>query len=83
MLHDNFRMIHGATCCRVLTKNVKNDKKAHFRQCAELTANSAEMAARLVLSENPVFKSIKPGKILKKYNLITGLPLRIRNWFFH
>lgn len=52
-LHDAFKAINGAACCRVLTKKVKHDPNAHFRQCAELTAAAAEMAARLVLAKRP------------------------------
>jgi C_GCAxxG_C_C family probable redox protein len=52
-LHDQFKFAHGATCCRVLSKKVKHDKKAHFQKCAGLTAQAAEMAARLVLEKRP------------------------------
>jgi len=52
-LHDAFTAANGATCCRVLTRKVKHDSKAHFRLCAGLTAHSAELAARLVLQERP------------------------------
>ena len=31
-LHDAFKASHGAICCRVLSKKVRHDKKAHFRQ---------------------------------------------------
>ena len=83
MLHDNFKRVNGATCCRSLSKNIVHDKKARFRHCAELTANSAEMAARLVLAEKPELRSSKHRKTSRKYNLITGLPLRIFRWLFH
>jgi C_GCAxxG_C_C family probable redox protein len=52
-LHDAFKASNGATCCRVLSQKVKHDKKAHFQQCADLTAESAEMAARLILKKRP------------------------------
>ncbi|ADP87687.1 C-GCAxxG-C-C family protein [Nitratidesulfovibrio vulgaris] len=49
VLHDAFRRAFGATCCRVLTKNL--DKAAHFAQCQHLTQEAARMAARLLLDE--------------------------------
>jgi len=52
-LHDLFRDAHGATCCRVLTKSVKDDKKAHFTQCGHLTAQAAEFTAALIQELRP------------------------------
>ena len=52
-LHDTFKAAHGATCCSVLSRKVKHDKKAHFRRCADLTAEAAASAARLVLMKRP------------------------------
>ncbi len=52
-LHDTFRSVHGSTCCRVLSRPVQNDHRAHFRYCAGLTAQAADMASRLILQERP------------------------------
>ena len=52
-LHDAFKRSNGATCCRVLTQAVQHDKKARFQQCADLTAQAAELAARLILEKRP------------------------------
>ena len=52
-LHDGFKAAFGATCCRILTRRVKSDKKAHFRQCALITARAAEMAAHQILRKRP------------------------------
>lgn len=52
-LHDTFKEANGATCCRILSRNVKHDRRAHFHQCADLTAGAAEMAARLILRRRP------------------------------
>ena len=52
-LHDAFKAVNGATCCRVLTHKVRHDPKAHFEQCARLTAGAAEMAAQLILYQRP------------------------------
>ncbi len=52
-LHDAFKASNGAICCRVLSKKVRHDKKAHFQKCTDLTAYAAEMAARLILQKRP------------------------------
>lgn len=52
-LHDEFKTAHGATCCRVLSRKVKDDRKAHFNQCADFTAEAAASAARLILEKRP------------------------------
>lgn len=52
-LHNAFKATNGATCCRVLSRKVKHDKKAHFQRCADLTAEATEMAARLILEKRP------------------------------
>ncbi|WP_080800495.1 C-GCAxxG-C-C family protein [Desulfamplus magnetovallimortis] len=75
MLHNAFKETNGATCCRILSKKVKHDKKAHFRQCADITANATEMAALLVLQRHPELLSNPSlqGITLKKKTLIGGL----------
>lgn len=52
-LHDQFKAQHGSTCCRTLTKKVKDDSAAHFDHCARLSGRAAELAARLILQERP------------------------------
>ena len=52
-LHRLFKERHRSTCCRVLSREVKDDPVAHFRQCANLTGDGAEWAARLVLERRP------------------------------
>lgn len=52
-LHDAFKTANGATCCRILTREVRHEKHAHFRHCADLTADAAAMAARLILQKRP------------------------------
>ncbi|MFC1834992.1 C-GCAxxG-C-C family protein [Thermodesulfobacteriota bacterium] len=51
-LHDRFKALFGATCCRVLTRKVKHDPKAHAQQCAEFTGKAAELAASLILEKH-------------------------------
>ena len=71
-LHDSFKATNGATCCRVLSKPVKHDRKRHFRHCAELTANAAEMAARLVLRESPGLAIRADHRSLAKRQSVIG-----------
>jgi len=52
-LHQAFSLRHGSTCCRVLTRPVKDDSEPHFDQCTELTGFAAETAARLILEKLP------------------------------
>ena len=52
-LHNAFKAERGSTCCRVLSKKVKDDKKAHFAQCAELSGLAAELACRSILEQRP------------------------------
>jgi len=65
-LHDAFKAANGATCCRVLTKKVRHDPDAHFRQCADLTADGAEMAARLILGKRPELIRQANGEFLAR-----------------
>ena len=83
-LHDTFKAENGATCCRVLSRKVKDDKKTHFLRCAELTAQGAEMAAKLVLEKRPDIIQ-KAGKefIAKNDSRFRGLFLRILKPVIH
>lgn len=73
-LHDTFKHAHGATCCRVLSKSVRHDKKIHFNHCAELTASAAEMAARLVLNQRPeLIDNLDPSVKLKPQSRLAWL----------
>lgn len=66
-LHDEFKAANGAACCRVLTRKVRHDRQAHFDQCARLTADAAEMAARLILRERPeLIREADTGFLLKR-----------------
>ncbi len=52
-LHDRFRACFGATCCRVLTKNIKLGTQSYYRRCAKKAGTVAEQAARLILEQKP------------------------------
>lgn len=76
-LHDRFKDVHGATCCRVLTRQVKDDAKARFAQCEAITAWTAEAAARLILELRPdlarvrgPFRPARRGWLLRLKRLI-------------
>lgn len=53
LLHDFFKQKYDATCCRMLTKHVKQVSYEHLGQCAGLTGATAAMAARIILEEKP------------------------------
>lgn len=52
-IHEAFVRRHKSACCRVLTKPVKDDPKAHAAQCAALTGFGAELAVRAILRLRP------------------------------
>ncbi|WP_075356262.1 C-GCAxxG-C-C family protein [Desulfovibrio sp. DV] len=52
-IHEAFTARHKSSCCRVLTKPVKNDASAHMAQCAALTGYGAELAVLSILRLRP------------------------------
>ncbi len=52
-LHQQFKKKFGATCCRVLTKNIDVGTKHHLRFCARHAGEVSEQTARLVLDHEP------------------------------
>lgn len=52
-LHDAFKEANKSTCCRVLSKKVKDTPKIHFAQCAGLTGNAAAMVVGILLRHQP------------------------------
>ena len=52
-LHDLFKKRFGATCCRVLSRRVKDLPKEHFEQCADMTGAAAGLATAIILRERP------------------------------
>lgn len=52
-LHDRFKARFGATCCRVLSPQAGPDQAAHYRQCAEISAEAAVMTLKLILEKRP------------------------------
>ena len=68
-LHGSFKAENKSTCCRVLTRHVRNDKKQHLKQCADLTARAAEMAALFITEEHPSLVSMPSRKDRHPYGL--------------
>ncbi len=52
-LHDLFKQSFGSTCCRVLSKKVHHDPKAHLAHCTSLTGEAAAQAAQVILAVKP------------------------------
>jgi C_GCAxxG_C_C family probable redox protein len=52
-MHDLFKERFGSTCCRVLSKKVRQDHKAHMAQCTNLTGEAAVQAAQIILAAKP------------------------------
>ncbi|MGD2096079.1 MAG: C-GCAxxG-C-C family protein [Desulfobacterales bacterium] len=71
-LHDAFKATNGATCCRLLSQNVRHNRQAHFQQCANLTAGAAEMAAKLVLYQRPKLIQCTEDGFLQKMDTKIG-----------
>ena len=52
-MHNLFKNEFKSTCCRVLTKNVKHNRKAHHENCKKLTGTAAEILTEIVLTARP------------------------------
>lgn len=82
-LHDAFKASNGSTCCRVLTKKVKHDPKTHFQHCAELTAEAAELATRLILEKRPeLMDRADRGFIGQRQSRLRGGLMRMIRYVF-
>lgn len=83
-LHDEFKVSNGGTCCNMLSRKIKHNRKAHFQQCAGLTAEAAEMVARLLLQRQPeLLERISKGFLSKRQSKIGGALLRMVHYFAH
>jgi C_GCAxxG_C_C family probable redox protein len=82
LLHDCFKTKNGSTCCRVLSRNVRNSKKVRFQRCADLTSQTAILAARLILQKRPellnVVHKARPPKRESKW---PGVVARLMHYF--
>jgi len=77
-LHDAFRAANGATCCRVLTRNIRDEGQSHFLQCARYTATGAEIAARLILCQRTDIRCTENGFLQTVDGRISVLLTRLR-----
>lgn len=50
-IHDAFKELNGATCCRVLHRGLTMDTPEQRAACAERTGTSVEAIARLIMEE--------------------------------
>ncbi len=53
LLHDNFKKKYGSTCCKDLTEGFVGSNKAKMKNCGKITAETAEMAALILLQKAP------------------------------
>ncbi|KMY68703.1 hypothetical protein AAU61_03545 [Desulfocarbo indianensis] len=65
-MHDQFKGHFGSTCCRVLSKKVKHDPKAHFAQCTGITGEAAAQAAQIILEAKPELAKKADWDFLRK-----------------
>ncbi len=66
-MHDQFRGRFASTCCRVLSKKLKHDPKAHKAFCVELTGEATMMAAQIILAAKPeLARCAERGCLLKR-----------------
>ncbi len=83
-IHDAFKAANRSTCCRVLTKKVKHDKKIHFEHCSGLTAQGAELAARMVLKKRPELVMMANNDFLAiRQSRIGAVLARMGKFFSH
>lgn len=81
-LHSEFKTSNGSTCCRILSKNVRHDKKVHFRQCAGLTEEATGLAARFILAKRPELIALaERSAINERQSALTGVLLRMVRFF--
>ncbi|MCJ7773449.1 MAG: C-GCAxxG-C-C family protein [Desulfobacterales bacterium] len=65
-LHDRFKNQFGATCCRILSKNLKYGSKKQFERCSAIVAFSSEHTACIILRKNPNLISIADCSYLEQ-----------------
>ena len=74
-MHDHFHVNFASTCCRVLIQPFAADKKGRTKFCSNLTADTAAMAAELLLKARPELA----GHLQADY--LTGRDSKIRGFF--
>lgn len=80
-LHNLFKNSFRSTCCRVLTKKVKDDSAAHFKQCAEFTGTAAAQAAGVIIQAKPELIRKVDIDYLERMDTRIGATVKnIANW---
>jgi len=81
-LHERFRRHNGSTCCRRLTRTVIHDAAARHAQCAQRTADTAAMAAALLLEARPdLARRLAPPPIVAEAPGVFSRIAFIPKWF--
>ncbi|KXZ39861.1 C_GCAxxG_C_C family probable redox protein [Alkalithermobacter thermoalcaliphilus JW-YL-7 = DSM 7308] len=57
-LHDEFKKKYKSACCRVLIKDYKFGSKEHKERCTNVTADTCEMAMRIILENQGILSRI-------------------------
>jgi C_GCAxxG_C_C family probable redox protein len=57
-LMERFKTCFGSSCCRVLSKKNTSDSKSRFNQCSRLTAQTAALAAELIIEHRPELENV-------------------------
>ncbi|BCS89769.1 C-GCAxxG-C-C family protein [Pseudodesulfovibrio sediminis] len=82
-LHTRFKRVNKSTCCRVLTKKVKDDQKAHFEQCARYTGEAAGIVADILFERRPeLIDRINQAYVTKHDSKTTGIIRLLFNRLF-
>jgi C_GCAxxG_C_C family probable redox protein len=82
-LHIRFKDAHKSTCCRVLTRAVKDDEAAHFEQCAGLTGEAARVVAEILFNVRPeLAERADRGRLAVRDSKGRGLVRRVINRLF-
>jgi hypothetical protein len=76
-LHESFKGEFKSTCCRVLSKKVKHDSRAHMRQCAQFTRVTTEMAVRMILTQRPALVEKADWDYLRKRDSRIGSKIKL------
>ena len=76
-LHREFRSVYKSTCCRKITRNHDDGSRAHRRHCAQLSGETASMAARIMLSCRPALIAQVDLDYLSQRDSATGAGLKI------
>lgn len=82
-LQERFTFANKSTCCRVLTRKVKDDKKAHFNQCAGFTGQAAYIVAEILFAKRPeLLERMDKDYVAGRDSTAKGIFRRVLNKLF-